>query len=623
MGTVVLYEGNSTNPSQNTTFPVGTNLRIKATANPGFHFTQWVDGIATTSTFAERTIVVAEACSTYRADFAENDGHFYYVVANTEQPDYGTVSGSGRYSYGESVTLTATANEGFQFDGWTDLGSLSGNAAVPGSTPDSENEGQATVGSSNNDNTPVRSVTVTDNLTFTARFIPKTNETFTVRVSADPENGGTVSVLSGSEEYGNFSPASRATVVATPNDGYTFGGWMDESGQIVSREARYEFNVLRNTTLNALFNLNQTGEVPTPAIPAAPKSGNGVPLYIANNYIRLTSGTEALYAGGLVGYGYNVNMSNNYTYGTVNSMTTDGGFVGRAGDGVFVDHCYYEHGTHEQDFGSGNMAVAKYTSTFSGSGNQVLLADTISGVDNMTRALNLWVRNDSTGIYKTWRSDLDGVNHGYPIFGDPDQIPVYAQTSEVVCDSMNLDGIIITESGDYVTIFSDTVNYVDSILTIHLTVNHGELVEYDETIDFGDEYFGNGFNITDAMIRELLAGDTLGGVRVLQFVDSLLTEQGCDSIVVLNLSVTGSPLGIGDREQLQVSVYPNPTVGVVNVEGDGLQHVDVYDNSSRQLYNSDVVGSKFTFDLSGKASGSYYLRIVTNHGTVVRKVIKK
>ena len=614
MGTVALYEGNSPDPSQNTTFPVGTNLRIKATANTGFHFTQWVDGNATTSTFAERTIVVAEACSTYRADFAENDGHFYYVVANTEQPDYGTVSGSGRYSYGESVTLTATANDGFQFDGWTDLGSLSGNAAVPG---------QTTVGSSNTDNTPERSVTVNENLTFTARFIPNTNETFTVSVSADPENGGTVSVLSGSEENGRFRPASRATVVATPNDGYTFGGWMDESGQIVSREARYEFTVLRNTTLNALFILNQTGEVPTPAIPAAPKSGNGVPLYIANNYIRLTSGTEALYAGGLVGYGYNVNMSNNYTYGTVNSMTTDGGFVGRAGDGVFVDHCYYEHGTHEQDFGSGNMAVAKYTSTFSGSGNQVLLADTISGVDNMTRALNLWVRNDSTGIYKTWRSDLDGVNHGYPIFGDPDQIPVYAQTSEVVCDSMNLDGIIITESGDYVTIFSDTVNYVDSILTIHLTVNHGELVEYDETIDFGDEYFGNGFNITDAMIRELLAGDTLGGVRVLQFVDSLLTEQGCDSIVVLNLSVTGSPLGIGDREQLQVSVYPNPTVGVVNVEGDGLQHVDVYDNSSRQLYNSDVVGSKFTFDLSGKASGSYYLRIVTTHGTVVRKVIKK
>lgn len=663
MGTVALYEGNSTNPSQNTTFPVGTNLRIKATANPGFHFTQWVDGNADTSTFAERTIVVAEACSTYRADFALNDGQYFYVVADADHPEYGTVSGSGRYSYGESVTITATPNPGFLFYGWTDLGSLSGNTAVPGQTSENENDSQTTIGSSSNvPNNRERSVKVTSNLTYTAQFIPDPNASFTVSVSSDPINGGEVAVYNGNESNSStFSPATLAKVVATPYNGYTFGGWMDandQSGRVINERTEYSFKVLHNTTLKALFFLNQTtgddnngdgesgnettdatdennpddpatgnngneGEIPAPAIPAAPKSGNGVPLYIANNYIRLTSGTEALYAGGLVGYGYNVNMSNNYTYGTVNSMTTDGGFVGRAGDGVFVDHCYYEHGTHEQDFGSGNMAVAKYTSTFSGSGNQVLLADTISGVDNMTRALNLWVRNDSTGIYKTWRSDLDGVNHGYPIFGDPDQIPVYAQTSEVVCDSMNLDGIIITESGDYVTIFSDTVNYVDSILTIHLTVNHGELVEYDETIDFGDEYFGNGFNITDAMIRELLAGDTLGGVRVLQFVDSLLTEQGCDSIVVLNLSVTGSPLGIGDREQLQVSVYPNPTVGVVNVEGDGLQHVDVYDNSSRQLYNSDVVGSKFTFDLSGKASGSYYLRIVTTHGTVVRKVIKK
>lgn len=664
MGTVALYEVNSPDPSQNREFPVGTNLRIKATANPGFHFTQWVDGNQTTSTFAERTIVVADTCSTYSAVFALNDGQYFYVVADADHPEYGTVSGSGRYSYDESVTITATPNPGFLFAGWTDLGSLSGNTAVPGQTSENENDSQTTIGSSSNvPNNRERSVKVTSNLTYTAQFIPDPTASFTVSVSSDPVNGGEVAVYNGNESNSTFtfSPATLAKVVATPYNGYTFGGWMDandQSGRVINERAEYSFKVLHNTTLKALFLLNQTtgddnngdgesgnettdatdennpddpttgnngneGEIPAPAIPAAPKSGNGVPLYIANNYIRLTSGTEALYAGGLVGYGYNVNMSNNYTYGTVNSMTTDGGFVGRAGDGVFVDHCYYEHGTHEQDFGSGNMAVAKYTSTFSGSGNQVLLADTISGVDNMTRALNLWVRNDSTGIYKTWRSDLDGVNHGYPIFGDPDQIPVYAQTSEVVCDSMNLDGIIITESGDYVTIFSDTVNYVDSILTIHLTVNHGELVEYDETIDFGDEYFGNGFNITDAMIRELLAGDTLGGVRVLQFVDSLLTEQGCDSIVVLNLSVTGSPLGIGDREQLQVSVYPNPTVGVVNVEGDGLQHVDVYDNSSRQLYNSDVVGSKFTFDLSGKASGSYYLRIVTTHGTVVRKVIKK
>lgn len=604
------------------TFNEGDRVTLKAVANESYHFEKWSDE----NLFAEREIIVSLACSTYTAVFAQNDGQYVNLVVSavvlnqTTGNGGGNVTGSGRYPYGQSVTIKAVPDNGYRFVRWDDGTDLAGNNYIE----------------------PQRSVLALRNNNYTAYFEPATPSSYSVSVTVDEASANLGSAQVGSSadvvSDNSYSYGDEVFVVATPASDATgapistFLGWYDSpnANAPLSREASYRFRVVNNVTLIAKFeainnNATEQGEGAVPAGPsAAAKSGSqGVPLYIANNYIRLTSGSEALYSGGLVGYGSNASMENNYAYGSISSISSNGGLVGRAGEGVMIDHCYYENGSNSKAVGSSANALVTDVSTFSGSGNQVILEDSIDGVNNMTRALNLWVRNDSTGIYKTWRSDLDGVNHGYPIFGDPDQIPVYAQTSEVVCDSMNLDGIIITESGDYVTIFSDTVNYVDSILTIHLTVNHGELIEYDETIDLGDEYFGNGFNITDAMIRQLLAGDTLGGVRVLQFVDSLLTEQGCDSIVVLNLSVTGSPLGIGDREQLQVSVYPNPTVGVVNVEGDGLQHVDVYDNSSRQLYNSDVVGSKFTFDLSGKASGSYYLRIETTHGTVVRKVIKK
>ncbi len=90
---------------------------------------------------------------------------------------------------------------------------------------------------------------------------------FTISVSANPSNGGTVS------GGGSYSSGSSVTVNATPNSGYTFVNWT-EGGTPVSTSQSYTFNATANRTLVA--NFSQTTQNFTVTVKATPKTGGTV-----------------------------------------------------------------------------------------------------------------------------------------------------------------------------------------------------------------------------------------------------------------------------------------------------------------------------------------------------------
>ncbi|MBR4765844.1 MAG: hypothetical protein IK085_03655 [Clostridia bacterium] len=71
----------------------------------------------------------------------------------------------------------------------------------------------------------------------------------TVSVSANPTNGGTVT------GGGTYTPGSTATVTATPNTGYHFVNWTENS-EVVSTNADYSFTVNNDRNLVANFELD-------------------------------------------------------------------------------------------------------------------------------------------------------------------------------------------------------------------------------------------------------------------------------------------------------------------------------------------------------------------------------
>lgn len=87
----------------------GDTLAFNASAQPGYHFVMWTDGV----TDNPRTIVIT-GDSIFNAEFVLNT---YTITATAEN---GTVRGTASYNHGENVTLTAIPNDGYHFVKWSD-----------------------------------------------------------------------------------------------------------------------------------------------------------------------------------------------------------------------------------------------------------------------------------------------------------------------------------------------------------------------------------------------------------------------------------------------------------------------------------------------------------------------
>ena len=69
-------------------------------------------------------------------------------------------------------------------------------------------------------------------------------------------------------------------------------------------------------------------------------------------------------------------------------------------------------------------------------------------------------------------------------------------------------------------------------------------------------------------------------------------------------------------------VYPNPTSSNINIQTSlVIKSLEVYDMQGRLL--DTIIGNKKSFDFSGKSNGVYFLKINTDSGSMMEKVIKQ
>ena len=117
----------------------------------------------------------------------------YTVTVNSNNDAWGSVTGSGTYASGATATLAAVPATNCFFVKWND---------------------EVT------DNP--RTVTVTKDITYTAYFAEKTDDTFTVTVNSNNDAWGTVT---GS---GTYASGATATLAAVPSTNCIFVKWNDE-----------------------------------------------------------------------------------------------------------------------------------------------------------------------------------------------------------------------------------------------------------------------------------------------------------------------------------------------------------------------------------------------------------
>ena len=205
-------------------YHLGDMVTLTATPNPGYTFVSWQDG----STDAMRTVEVT-GDATYNAIFTQGGATMYTVNVVSENPLLGSVTGGGTFPAGTVIEIGATPSPSARFVSWDD-----GNTDNP------------------------RTITVTGDVTYTARFEALPNYTITV-VSANPTMG---SATGG----GTFMEGTVINISATPLTGYYFIGWSDGNADnprsitVTANEtyvAQFGTNPVQTFTLTVMCNSSE------------------------------------------------------------------------------------------------------------------------------------------------------------------------------------------------------------------------------------------------------------------------------------------------------------------------------------------------------------------------------
>ena len=244
-----------------TFFPAGTVITLTATPKEGGAFEMWYDSYAdailsynTTYTFTINADTEILGCFNIACT----------LKTINDNPSAGTISTTTNYT-GEvlpqyaAVTLTATANTGYSFDGW-----YNGSTRVSTSTSYTFN--------------------INSNLTLTAKWTSGvTPTTYTLTTINDKTYAGSITSYTDKE----FNAGSSVTLTATvdPESGYTFDGWYDGTTRKSTNEV-YTFTINSNLTLTAKWTYYTVTTKP------CYNSGNDVPdsmdyYYIAGNFKTL------------------------------------------------------------------------------------------------------------------------------------------------------------------------------------------------------------------------------------------------------------------------------------------------------------------------------------------------
>ncbi|MBN2776416.1 MAG: T9SS type A sorting domain-containing protein, partial [Bacteroidales bacterium] len=91
--------------------------------------------------------------------------------------------------------------------------------------------------------------------------------------------------------------------------------------------------------------------------------------------------------------------------------------------------------------------------------------------------------------------------------------------------------------------------------------------------------------------------------------------QNSDAITITVVPVNDIDQNIAGK----ISITPNPTNGIININGQNINNVSIYDNIGKLLIST----KNSSIDLSKYPSGMYFVKIATNENTSTYKVVKQ
>jgi len=156
----------------------------------------------------------------------------------------------------------------------------------------------------------------------------------------------------------------------------------------------------------------------------------------------------------------------------------------------------------------------------------------------------------------------------------------------------------------------------------------GNSVDFSEEKEFGGRATSflvspaNGYTVKD----EYFTFKTIGNYAITMTNDAIKSDPNYPAKVIAHINVSGVGVETKTKDELGITVSPNPTTGQLRIT-----NYELRENTVIEIY--DVYGKKhvsqFTFhdshieiDISHLANGMYFLKLTTNERTIVKKIIK-
>ena len=68
-----------------------------------------------------------------------------------------------------------------------------------------------------------------------------------------------------------------------------------------------------------------------------------------------------------------------------------------------------------------------------------------------------------------------------------------------------------------------------------------------------------------------------------------------------------------------MKIYPNPTSGVLNIQGEDLKSIEVYNTIGQCVMMQEVNGDGIQLNTESLNNGIYFLRVRANDGTLLNR----
>lgn len=92
------------------------------------------------------------------------------------------------------------------------------------------------------------------------------------------------------------------------------------------------------------------------------------------------------------------------------------------------------------------------------------------------------------------------------------------------------------------------------------------------------------------------------------------------------VNITGGTMSVSDLSLKAISLYPNPTTGIVNIAtaGNNINSITVYTITGRVVYSQNYTAGSdvYSIDLQNTAAGVYIVKMDTETGSEVKRIVK-